>query len=218
MQFINSSDPKMGQDVLISLINDSLKNSKVLYLLSGGSNIDIEVAVLDGIDSELSNNLTLMLADERYGPSNHQESNYTKLINKGLNVKNSAFINILSDDLSPEETTDLFSQIYSQYKEDADIIVAQLGIGNDGHIAGVLPDTEGVNSQAIAVYYETETLKRITLTLNTLKDIDKAIVFCFGDNKRDALRRLRDGEEDTNQLPSVILKELADVIVYNDQI
>lgn len=218
MQFVKASDPGMGQDLLISLLSDTLKTSKVLYLMSGGSNMDIEVAVMDGVDSEVTGNLTILLSDERYGPADHPDSNYTQLINKGLNVKNANFVNILGDNLGPKESLQLYKDIYRLYKEDADVVIAQFGIGSDGHIAGVLPDSPGVDSKELAVYYESDPFKRMTLTLHTLKDVDKAIVFCFGDNKKEALTKLSEGNTDTHALPSAILEELADVIVYNDQI
>lgn len=218
MQFVRADDPKMGQDVLISLLSDTLKTSKVLYLITGGSNADIEIEILNGVNSEVTENLFILLADERYGPSNHQDSNYTQLINKGFNVKNATFVNLLSDNLGPEETLQLYTDIYKYYKGEADVVIAQLGIGSDGHIAGVLPNSPGVNSSEIATYYESTPYQRLTLSLETLKDIDKAFVFCFGEDKKDALTKLEEGSLDKNTLPSIILKDLADVIVYNDQI
>jgi 6-phosphogluconolactonase len=218
MQFVRASDPSMGKEVLISLLSDTLKTNKVLYLISGGSNLDIEVDILDGIDAEVTKNLSLLFVDERYGPSNHPDSNYTQLINKGFNVKDATLVNILSDNSSPQDTLEIYKYFYNLYKDESDVIIAQLGIGKDGHIAGVLPASPGVNSSAIATYYESDPYKRITLTLEALKDIDKAFVFCFGEDKREALLNLVDGPLDKNSMPSVILRELADVIVYNDQV
>ena len=218
MQFVRASDPSMGQSVLISLLSDTLKTSKVLYLMSGGSNIDIEIEVLNGIDAELTANLSIFLCDERYGNSNHPDSNYTQLINKGFNVKDATFVNILSDNSSPIDTLQLYIDIYKQYRDQADVIIGQFGIGKDGHIAGVLPNSPAVNSTAIAEYYDYSPFNRITLTLETLKDVDKAFVFCYGEDKKDALINLNDGSQDKNSMPSIILRELADVIVYNDQV
>src|SRR5665213_954546 len=115
MQFVRADDPKMGQEVLISLLSDTLKTNKVLYLITGGSNADIEIEVLNGVTSEVTGNLFILLADERYGPSNHQDSNYTQLINKGFNVKDATFVNLLSDNQSPEETLQLYTDIYKYY-------------------------------------------------------------------------------------------------------
>jgi 6-phosphogluconolactonase/glucosamine-6-phosphate isomerase/deaminase len=208
----------MGKDVLIRLLSDTLKTSKVLYIVSGGSNIEIEIDILDGIDAEVTENLRIILSDERYGPSDHPESNYNQLINNGFNVKDATFVNLLGDNLSSEKTLEQYKDLYKDYKQQVDVVFGQLGIGSDGHIAGVLPASPGVSSKDVAVYYESDPYKRLTLTLETLKDIDKTIVFCFGENKKDALTKLSDGITDKDLLPSAILEELADVIVYNDQV
>jgi 6-phosphogluconolactonase/glucosamine-6-phosphate isomerase/deaminase len=219
MKLIRSVNVSAGQEDLLSCLRENLSKGRVLYLLAGGSNIEIEIAILNSLDTKLTSNLKMLLADERYGPKGHKDSNYLKLMESGLDVKQADFPDILDANLGPEETANRFLLSYEDFKNEADLIVGQLGIGDDGHIAGVLPNTPGVKSDQTVVYYESSPYKRITLSLKALReDIDKTYIFCFGANKKPALTRLTSGEETLESLPCLILKEMADVTVYNDQV
>lgn len=59
----------------------------VLWLISGGSNIPIQKAVMDNLPDELTKILTIMPVDERVGPYNHANSNTAALRKAGFNPK-----------------------------------------------------------------------------------------------------------------------------------
>ncbi len=218
MQFIKHDNPKIGQDDLSRLINNSLIRSKVLWLISGGSNIPIEVNILNNINQRLINNLYILLVDERYGLEGHQNSNYQQLLAAGFKINKINFPNILEDSLPPLETLDRYLNIYNQFKEICDITIGQFGLGNDGHIAGVLPNSPAVYSNEQAIFYESEPYKRLTLTLDSIKNINQAYVFCFGKDKEHALKRLYQGTDPLEILPSIVLRKIPRVKVYNDLI
>lgn len=186
--------------------------------MSGGSNIEVEVSVLNRIDKQLTNNLSLMLADERYGQDGHDGSNYQKLKTLGLDPKNARFIDILENSPSADESLKIYQEEYGSLKEKANTIIGQLGIGVDGHIAGALPKSIGVDSDKTAIYYKAFDFPRITLTLKSLKDFDHTFVFCHGEDKREALEHLKNADISLKLSPSLILREMPDVKVYNDQI
>ena len=77
MQFIYTDSPQKGRQDVFNLLVSCLKKGRVLFLLSGGSNIEVEVSVLNRIDKQLTNNLSLMLADERYGQDGHPNGSCT---------------------------------------------------------------------------------------------------------------------------------------------
>ncbi len=218
MQFIYTDSLENGREDVFNLLESCLKKGRVLWLLSGGSNIEIEASVLNKIDRKLTNNLSLMLADERYGLGGHDNSNYQKLKIIGLDPKNARFIDILENSPSADESLKIYQKEYESLKEKVNTIIGQLGIGTDGHIAGVLPESVGIDSNKTAVYYKAFDFARITLTLKSLKDLNHTFVFCHGGDKKDALKHLKNADISLKMCPSLILREMPDVRVYNDQI
>ena len=218
MQFIRSEDPKSGQDYLIKRLNELLKKQTVLWLISGGSNIEIEINILNELEDSLTKRLNILLVDERYGPSGHKDSSYQQIITSGLNIKQAKFPDILDKNLSPDKTLAVFNKAYQEFKSIAQSTVFQAGIGDDGHIAGVLPYSPAVKTNQPVCYYETEKYARLTLSLAAIKTSDLAVAFSFGQNKLQALNRLKDGDEPYESLPSLVLREIPGSRVYNDQI
>ena len=217
IQFVKSNDSTNGEDELVDLLNSALQVGKVLWLLSGGSNIEIESRVSLRLEGGLTKDLAILLSDERYGPIGHSDSNYLQLTNAGFDPKQAYFPPVLNDQLDPESTLDSYQTIFSKLSQGAQVI-GQFGIGDDGHIAGILPDSPATTSKQLASYYETPTFKRVTLTFEGLKAVNIARVFCFGDSKRSALEQLKSGSGQLNLQPALILSQLEDVKVYNDQI
>ncbi len=218
MRFVNSPDPSVGQGELLSKLSELLSKGKLLWIVSGGSNIPIEVNILNALEDSLTANLNILLSDERYGRSRHKDSNYQLLVEAGINIKQANFPNILDQDLSPEQTLRRYIQVYEEFSQASSSVIAQLGIGYDGHIAGVLPNSPATDSTDLIAYYESKPYNRLTLTLNTLKTVDKIDVFCFGINKHPVLDKLKAGQESSSFFPSMVLREITDVTVYNDHL
>jgi 6-phosphogluconolactonase/glucosamine-6-phosphate isomerase/deaminase len=75
-----------------------------------------------------------------------------------------------------------------------------------------------VKASGWVVGYETPHYTRMTMTFDALRRIDVAYYMAFGDDKHDALQRLRDEDLDLEEQPAQILKEVKEAYVYNDQI
>jgi 6-phosphogluconolactonase/glucosamine-6-phosphate isomerase/deaminase len=73
-------------DLTAHLITELRAGKRVLWLLSGGSNIRAIVEVMDSIDDSLTPNLSLLLADERFGPVGHHDSNWQQLLDAGFGL------------------------------------------------------------------------------------------------------------------------------------
>jgi 6-phosphogluconolactonase/glucosamine-6-phosphate isomerase/deaminase len=192
---------------------------RVLWLLSGGSNITIEVAAAKLLPVETSAHLTIMLNDERFGPVGHKDSNMQKLLEAGFAPGRATIVPTLtSKNATLETAAENFRSAVETAFENADVIISQLGIGPDGHVAGILPDSPIVVSGALVDYYVTEQYKRVSLTFAALKKVTAAYVFTFGTDRRAQLERLRDKDLPLAEQPAQILKQLPQSFVYNDQI
>lgn len=219
MQFIRTSDWHPAILVLQKRLESELAaGRKVLWLLSGGSNIAASVTAMQGIEASLTANLTVMLADERYGSVGHADSNGTQLLAAGFNPKSATMLPILMPNTSFAATRDRFDNIARQAFSDSDIIIAQLGIGMDGHIAGILPNSEAVDSPDFVAAYVSHPYQRLTLTHHALKRLSVAYVMAFGPDKELALGLLSTKMISYREQPAQILKELPEAYVFSDQI
>lgn len=219
INFIKSLNASLGEDELLATLKTKLsEGKKLLWIVSGGSVIDIAARVMSNLDDNLSKNLQVLLSDERYGEVGHKDSNYAQLVAAGFNKKQAIFESVLVDGLTMEQTKARFTELFINGLVWADQVIGQLGIGEDGHIAGILPNSPVVSSTESVVAYDSNPYQRISLSLKSLKQIDQTLIFCFGQNKHDALSRLYKGKESLDSLPSMILNQISNVKVYNDQI
>lgn len=218
MKCIYSSDWDKGTKRLTARLRKELAAGKrVLWLVCGGSNIAASVAAMAAITEEESEKLAIFLTDERYGDLDHSNSNARQLREAGFHPKQAVFIPMLADALSLNETAERYTQALKAAIEHADVVIAQFGIGADGHIAGILPNSPASKSTAWVTGYEALPYTRITQTFEALRHIDVAFAMAFGEDKRQALLQLRDKDVTLEQQPSQILKELPEAFVYSDQ-
>ncbi len=192
---------------------------RVLWLVSGGSNIGASVQIMAALPTELTASLTVMLVDERYGPPEHADSNWAQLLRAGFDHKSARLRPVLEAGQSFELALEHYRQLVSEEFAAAEVIVAQLGMGDDGHIAGILPDSSAAREdQALVVSYEAGDFQRLTLTFPALRNVTANYVLAFGKNKRQALTNLRDQTISPIDQPAQILKQLSEVYIYNDQL
>jgi 6-phosphogluconolactonase/glucosamine-6-phosphate isomerase/deaminase len=222
MIFLQVKDHSYCAKILALRIEEYLKqDKKVLWLVSGGSNIAISVEAFNllniSVPEKIRENLAVTLTDERYGPVGHKDSNWQGLLNMGFNMDNVRAVPVLCG-LPEEETTRNFADNYKKLTEWADVIIGQFGVGNDGHIAGVLPGTFGVSSVETACNYLTLKFTRISLTLETIKKINSAFTFALGESKKEIIHFLKTQNIPLTKMPAQILKEIPESYLYSDQI
>lgn len=220
MHFILSASWDQGiADLGQRLSGELAAGKKVLWVTCGGSNIHAAVQVMDSISNELTPNLTIMLSDERYGEVGHADSNWEQLMQAGFNPWQAQLIPTLQPGTSLEETVRGYNQAVQQAMTSNQIIIAQLGIGPDGHIAGILPHSGAAHEEInLVAGYVSTPFTRITMTFNALRHITAAYVFAFGGTKNQALRSLHDLSLPLGDQPVQILKEIPEAYVYNDQV
>lgn len=146
-------------------------NEKPLTLMiSGGSILRVlEAAAISQLDRK---EWTVFFADERLVPLTDPMSNY-KEAEKFLQGVGT---------VHPYNTSEKEEDMVSQYKEllqNAKVDLAFLGIGDDGHIASIFPDSQTIDSNDIVVVIKDSPkppLERVTVTPRLLTMI-KRIVF-----------------------------------------
>lgn len=218
MRFIKSTDSNEGIDALTKRLVDELTTGKrVLWLLSGGSNIEAAVTIMQQIPTLLSNLLSISLCDERYGEPGHDDSNWQQLMAAGFLGKEATLLPVLISGLSLEQVTRAFDTLLTEQFQKNDTIIAQLGIGTDGHISGILPESDATTAGGLAAGYVSEQYTRITTTFTALEQVTAAYVFAFGAEKQTALNNLR-LDLSIVQQPAQVLKHIAESYIYNDQL
>jgi 6-phosphogluconolactonase/glucosamine-6-phosphate isomerase/deaminase len=200
------------------LIHELKKHDRVLWLICGGSNIEAEVRIMESLPDDLTHKLAIFMTDERYGDVGHVHSNAKQLHDAGFQAKQAIFVPMLEPGFSIDETQERYSQALERAFEHADVVIAQFGIGADGHIAGILPNSLAVSASAWITAYEAPHYTRMTLTFEALRHIDAAYALVMGKDKIAALERLRDEDVSLQEQPSQILKQLPEAFIYNDQI
>lgn len=204
----------------------------VLLLLAGGSSFQM----YNFVDPEvLGKNITIACTDDRFV---HDLEN-----NNFAHLQTTSFYHeattrdtwAISSEPLPGETFEEFRARFergihlwiNQFPNG--VVIAVLGIGPDGHIAGIIPDV--LSDEAFAREYLGTTLvgkmnarsknqfpERISITCSFMKKyITHALVFCTGESKRDVLARALASNGATNTLPAGVITELADVILVTDQ-
>ena len=210
--FKTSSELKVAE-ILSRTIEAKLAGGhSVLWLLSGGSAIKVAVLAAGRLAGKDVSRLTVSLADERYGPAGHQASNWKQLIDAGFRL-DGAILRQLLKGHTPAQTVAGFEKLLTaaagSYK------IALLGMGADGHTAGILPESPALNEAGLVSFYQGPDYQRLTLSGHGLKNLDEAVLFTTGDNKLSAIRDLAT-ELPANDQPAQIIKQIPRWSVYND--
>jgi len=219
-------------DTLNGLIGET-QGKDVLLLFSGGS----AMALVDRLHPDhIDLHHTLSVLDERY-TSDESASNFTTLTRTSF-FKEANNRNVLSIDPRPQDMEtlqdtakrfDLALKHWHITHQDG-VVIATMGIGEDGHTSGVLPMPEDeesfdglfLNTSKCAVGYRTTPQKnpytdRITTTLTYLvRHVDHAIVYATGTQKREALRQMQEEDAGLAKIPARILNRMKDVRLFTD--
>jgi len=220
IKFIKISDLVQCEKIITNQINAALSNNKhVLWLIPGGSNILLASHIMQNIALEDSAKLTVMLSDERYVPVGHPDSNTKQLNDAGFKPKNATMVPVLLRGKSLAYTAKQYNEAAKVAFGAADICIAFLGMGADGHIAGIKPGSPATKlSSSWVVGYEAPDFVRITLTPLALSHAAQAYVVAKGAAKRQALITLETKNLPLTKQPAQLLKKIPSAIVFNNQI
>jgi 6-phosphogluconolactonase/glucosamine-6-phosphate isomerase/deaminase len=209
------------------------RHADVLLLLSGGS----ALALLNHIDTSLlSERVTISVLDERY-TLDEQMSNFSQLT-KTVFFERACKQHVQVIDPRPEEDEDLLDATrrfdlalkHWHITHHDGVVIATMGIGADGHTAGILPHPNNPETFTELFHHQTRCVKgyhvdqrvspyqdRMTVT-NTylLRHVDYAIAYVVGEEKRSALEAVYAKDGELHKTPARILNSMQDVALYTD--
>lgn len=220
IKFIKISNTDDCVVAISKQLKSALKsNNGTLWLIPGGSNIPITVQIMDKITSVESSKLTIMLSDERYGPIDNPDSNFRQYKDAGFKPKNAKVIEVLKPNHSLAVTVKNYNQAVEKSVRANNHLIAFLGMGPDGHVAGILPNSPATKSSyAWVVGYKTAEFTRITLTPFALSHVNKVFVLARGEAKRQTLSTLKSENLPIADQPAQLLKKFSSAVIFNDQI
>ncbi len=189
---------QLAVSVIAALQHDLETKGTASLVVSGGSTPAPVFKCLSSVDIDWSN-VTVTLADERWVPPGHVDSNES-LVRETLLVERAAaatFVSLYRADTTPKESIHVVA---------ADVLgMAQpfsatiLGMGGDGHTASLFPDAAEAeladamaldNSATVAVLKPASVDQiRISLTRAALLNSKKRFLHVTGVGKRDVLAK-----------------------------
>lgn len=205
-----------------------------LLLCSGGSALKLLPFVQAHACDET---LTVTVLDERV-TSDQQSRNFPQVfqselaaLGKPLGVQ--WFDPVPHEQESPELAAWRFQTFLREWRKafPAGMVIATMGLGSDGHTAGIFPypedpqgflqtfDHDATWTVGYHAGYEKHVLPdRVTVNLPFLRtQVDAAVAFAVGDDKRPALHRLLAPAGTLPETPARIMLEMPHVILYTDQ-
>lgn len=233
MKIINNAERDVVQNQIASRITAELAQDKsVLLLLSGGSSALIGALVIEALrespnlnQKQLKDKLTVSLVDERFGPEGHGESNWRLLLENSfdpLSVRSVPLLEGQGDSTEDfEKTSARFSRLIAHavksHKEGNLFITAIFGIGQDGHTAGILPESPAAllshDGNEWVWSYESARYRRITIAPAFFSHIDFAAAWVDNPDKRKAIEDVQLSLSSVQE-PAQLLKRCSETIVF----
>ncbi len=227
MEVIRSSEPRSEAcRALVELLSKNASKS-ILLMLSGGS----AFSLLKSFPEEIfSPKITLSVLDERFSTDSKvnnfaqlQETEFYKQAEK-------AGVNILPtlvkecDEISGVKNR--FETALKNWRNNNPngVIIATMGVGPDGHTAGIMPGEYGIDfngSDWVIAYKVPKEVnlftKRITITNSfLLNEVNEVVVYAVGKEKRQYIEMLKNNLCDTKQFPVCVLKSMSSVKIFTD--
>ena len=173
-----------------SLINTAIhQRGSANVILAAGNSIEKTLSFLDQRDAQWAQ-VKWFLADERCVDHDDEQRNQlrlTSVLKKSIGEKFGEIVGPNAHD-SPEESA---SKYASRIEAINMFDFCLLGMGNDGHIASLLPNHPALDSKEICfVVNDSPNLprKRITLTLESLARSENRILITTGASKQKAIK------------------------------
>jgi 6-phosphogluconolactonase len=183
-------------NALLELISSEINNSENYSLgLSGGNTPKFFYELFAEKYKDFSN-IYLWTVDERHVDTNDKNSNQ-RLINSIFSNSNLNIIEYTYEEDPGLSAKNYTTKVFSKLNK---FNAAILGVGEDGHIASLFPDTIALNADEKGfVHNEVNILTRwrVTSTFELLKNVEHVYLLVTGDNKKDIVEKI--GKE--NDLP-----------------
>ena len=160
--------------------------------LSGGTTPELFYKLFSKKYHEYSN-ITFWTVDERHVDTTEKISNQ-KMINS---IFNDTKLNVIKYDYNEDPRLSAENYTTKVLEKINKFNIAVLGVGDDGHVASLFPNTRALESDKKG-FVENEvnilTKWRITSTYRLLADVESLYLFVKGENKKEVIQKI--GNED----------------------
>lgn len=196
---------QLAEAVACVLATDLATQERVLLVVSGGSTPVPFFQRLATMDLPWER-VDVTLADERWVPADHQDSN-ARLVRENLLqglAAAASFHALTTADSTPEQGAAEVAGRIEQLPWPASVVI--LGMGGDGHTASLFPDSGelglalSTDDATVAVRAASVAQPRITLSAGRLHQAHRHVLHIVGDDKRAVLGRAMAGD-DVRELP-----------------
>ena len=199
----------------------------MLFLASGGSALSLlEPEILP----ENLASLTISVLDEHY-TTDASERNFCKMQKLPFYAAAKEHGAVFFDPYGGpvEEAGKRFDRFLKDWimENPEGKLVATIGIGADGHTAGIVPFADSAlfaklfeDEEVLAVGYSTaygDFPERVTSTLALLKKLHTAVLFVVGEEKAATLTTFLDTEPAPSIFPAQLLKRIPNLTVVTDR-
>lgn len=222
---VTTENPDSGFLLAKKILYEIVDENTVLFL-SGGSQKTLYKMLADERKIRPG---AVAIVDERYGPPSHAISNQKLVEDTGLvthlQSENVSFYPVLTG-LKREETAQAYEQTVKNLVLKFPNRIAILGLGVDGHIAGIAPNrADFVNpifadtTSFVAQFADPKPMsregdpsppngfgQRVTMTFAGLSQMDLLLLIAFGSNKQEAFAKLF-SQGSREDVPSRFFKE-----------
>jgi len=226
MEILTSTTPAIAAGHALGATVRDHADTPVLLMLSGGS----ALSLLAHVDvSAFDSRVTITTLDERFSTDPlinnfsqiEQTSFYKKAVARGVLT--------LSTKIGATDTLqgagNRFEKQLRKWRDQnpEGIIIATMGIGADGHTAGIFPGEHGVdfNAEVWVVGYTvpkevSQYTERITVTNTFLREqVHEVLVYAQSD-KEELLKSLAQPGCDPHHTPACIIKKVSKATLYTD--
>jgi 6-phosphogluconolactonase/glucosamine-6-phosphate isomerase/deaminase len=227
MNIITSPTPAMIAGTELGRLLETYEQQPILLLLSGGS----ALSILDYVDTKnVGPNLTITTLDERFSidptVNNFAQIQATDFFFRAqAQGAMSIATTILADDSLVTTGARFTNELHTwRNTHPKGIIIATMGVGPDGHTAGIFPhqpEFDFTTSNWVQAYTLTPDTnpytKRITVTPTFLtSQVTHAIGYITGEKKRPLLEQLRNSQCSPQDTPACIMQAMPAVTIVTD--
>lgn len=219
MHYIHTDQPisQSAQHIARVIREHLAAGERVLWLLSGGSGLTIAVeaaTLLAG--GEHLKNLIVSMTDERYGKVGHADENWQQLLDAGFVLTGAKKYRPLRD-TDKQSTIDAFDSWIKKQFAAADFCIGVFGVGDDGHTAGIKPNTNATSAGGYTTHFKGADFERMTITYQAIHKLDEAVIQASGAGKQVVLQQLIDRSQPLATMPAQILHKVPLTTLYTDQ-
>ena len=205
------------------------KKKPILLMVSGGSALEI----LDFVGTTaMGENLTVSMLDDRFSEdkeiNNFSQLQKTDFYSQALEAGVSFFASLPRKEDTMQTLSERWENNLKTWRKEnpKGIIIAILGMGPDGHTAGIFADEDKksfeqlFNAKPLLTAYNVgnkhQYKDRITSTITFLEKINFGIAFVCGQDKKEKLDLVIKNQGEVNELPALAWHGIKNIRIFTD--